>query len=187
MARVFAMCVLAISVLSYPRVLASEGEAGSPTPPPPPPGILGPQNFPRPSILFAFRFLNPRSIDSMARDLNLSDAQKAQVTQLINKLEETSKPKIQAQHKAVEEFAIALADQSKTESELKAAADKVFKAESDLVTENIKTLNAIRALLTQEQSTAFKKFLEQRTMPYRTSITLTPAGPPASPSTEVTK
>lgn len=188
MARAFALCIIVILVLSCAGALAAEGEARSPvTPPPSAPGILGPLSFPRPSILFAFRFLHPRAIDSMAKDLNLSDAQKAQVTQLINKLDEISKPKIQAQHKAAEEFAIALADPSKTEAELKAAADKVFKAESDLVVENIKTLNAIRALLTQEQSAAMKKFLEQRTMPYRTSIMPTLAGPPPPPTAESTK
>jgi len=187
LARAFAVFVIVISVLSRAGALVAQGEAGSPTTPPPAPSTLGPMSFPRPSILFAFRFLNPRAVDSMAKELNLSDAQKAQVTELINKLEEASKPKIQAQHKAAEEFAVALADPSKTEAELKAAADKVFKAESDLVAENIKTLNAIRALLTQEQSAAMKKFLEQRTMPYRTSIMPAPAGPPPSPSAKPAK
>lgn len=176
---------LLIAALCITAALAQAAMAADAPPPPPmaPPATgapVNPQSFPRPCILYAFRFLHPRALDMMVRELNLSDTQKTQVIELIGKLDETSRPLVEAQRKAAEDFAVAMANPSITPQALTAASEKVMKAEQDLMVENIKALYAIKSLLTADQQPQWTRFLEQRTMPYRAPAP-GPQGPPPPP------
>jgi len=183
------MKMLAVSLVCCAAFMAVPAMAADgPSPPPPGAGLVAGgvvQNFPRPPILSAFRFLHPRVADVLVKELGLSGAQEKQVRDLIDKLDTDTKPRIEAQRTAVEEFVVTLSSKSATQSALEAAADKVTKAETDLVNENIKAFFALRALLTPEQDSLLMKYVGERTQGFRALPP--PAAPAQAPRPSETK
>lgn len=183
------MKILTVSLVCCVALTAAPAMAADGPPPPPPSaslvagGVI--QNFPRPPILSAFRFLHPRVADALVKELALSGGQEKQVRDLIDKLDSDSKPKIEAQRAAVEAFVVALSSKSTTQSTLEAAADKVTKAETDLLNENIKAFFVLRALLTPEQDSLLMKYVGERTQGFRALPP--PAAPAQAPKTAETK
>ena len=57
-------------------------------------------------------------------------------------------------------------------------AQATTKADADLIVEKVKTLNALRALLTDEQKSALNLMLERTTMMWKAVPASAPAPPP---------
>lgn len=177
-------------LVSTAAIAADESPAAQPPPPGaapagPGPAAMGtpnPRSFPAPGILMAFRFLHPRAAVVLAEQLKLTDDQRTKVADLVEKLDEALNPKVEVQRKAADAFANAMIDSNTTQAAIAAAAEKVMKAELDLISEYTKALQDVRALLTQEQSKLLQQFLERHTMPFRAMRPRPPADQPPPPS-----
>lgn len=99
--------------------------------------------------------------------LKLTDEQKSKINDLMSKADAAVKPKIESQKKAVDKYMQLLQKNDVTETELIAAADEAIKAESVIVTEKLKTLQALRALLNDDQKTELNSMLTRIVSPIR--------------------
>ncbi len=117
--------------------------------------------------------------------MNLTDDQKIKVTDLLVKAEKDSEPAVMAQKKAAEDFVTLLGKQDASEKDLRAAAISAESAEQALIMEKIKTLMALRALLTSGQNEALSKWLDRWTAQWKPMPQpLLPAPMPVSPATK---
>jgi len=127
-------------------------------------------SVPRPCILATFRPLSPQMTPVLVGRLKLEDPVKTKVTELLAKADADLKPNIDAQRKASEAFVVVLAKPNATESELAAAGEVVMKAEAEIVAQKVKTIVALRALLTSEQNDELSKLIDQYTSPWRNRV-----------------
>ena len=147
---------------------------------PPPPGAGGPplpgmgmgrpgmgMPMPPPCVVSALRVVNARSMPMLEQQLKLADDQKAKVLDYLTKADEGLKSKIDAQRKAGEAFAMALAKAGSSEATLTAAGTAAMNAESAVLNDKIKTLIGLRAMLTSEQNAELDKMLSMVTSSYR--------------------
>lgn len=123
--------------------------------------------MPAPCIVPATRVLHPRMVDMLAARLSLTEDQQKKIADLLTRVEEDMAPVIEAQQAAARDFVIAFGNPDTSQADLVAAAEKAMKAELAIMTERIKTLYALRALLTPEQNKSFSELLEQYTSPWR--------------------
>lgn len=126
-----------------------------------------------PCVLPSFNVLQPRMMDMLSRRLELTDAEKPKVEDLLKKSEEAIIPLVQEQQKAAQAFAAALTGENVTQAELQAAGDRVMKAETAVLNARIKTLFDLRAILTPEQNKQLNEMLSRYTSVWRTG----PGGP----------
>ncbi len=170
-------------------VIAQEKPEAPPAPPAPGAAptalqvLVNPQSLPAPCPLYIFRFMQPRGADILARELKLTDEQKSKVAEVLTKFSEDLQPKVTAQRSAGAEFAAAVANPESTPAAITAAADKVMKAELDIVSEDAKTLQTLRGMLTPEQAELFRVFLDRYGATYRPRTATAPMpAPPAAPA-----
>ena len=185
MRKLTVLLVLSGLLVAWGAAVLAQGPAAAPatTPAAPAmaPAMLAPMLSPTPCILQALRLLHPQLMPFLAKRLNLTDAQKTQIADLLTKSEDAIKPKIEEQRKAAADFAIAMAKSDTTEAALLAAAEKAQKAEMAIIADRIKTLVAVRAAFTDQQKTDFTQFVEQRTMIWRGEAFPPRPMPPAKP------
>jgi len=140
---------------------------------------------PRPCTLLALRFIQPQMVPALAKSLSLTDEQKTQVTDLLTKAEAALKPKIEEQRDIAKQFVVAMASSDVSQAALVSALEKAMKAEGSIAAEKIKTLFALRAILTDQQKTELNKIIEQRTESWRregfAAGVPTPLAPPIAP------
>jgi len=184
------MTSFAVAALALTGVASFAEDAAAPSAPPPPPapsiraGSM--RSMMGPCIAMALRVIGQGGINRIAVRLKLSEAERAKVTDLITKAEETGKPLIDAQRKAAEEFANAMVKEETTEASLTALAEAAMKAETAAVNYKIKVLFALEAILTPQQKTDLLKMLELTDTPAlrNSGGGLMPPGmvvPPAAP------
>jgi Spy/CpxP family protein refolding chaperone len=134
-------------------------------------------SVPAPSVLTALRVIALGSYPVLESQLKLTDAQKPQVRDLLTKAEEKFKTLIEAQRKAGRAFVEALTakiDEARMISLGQAAA----KADADLIAEKVRTLNALRALLTDQQNADLNTVLDRAAMMWK----MGPGSPPRTPA-----
>jgi Spy/CpxP family protein refolding chaperone len=143
-------------------------------PPPPPPPAPSQEHsavltnvFPAPSPLSTLHIISRSGISMLSSRLKLTDEQKSKINDLMSKADAAVKPKIESQKKAVDKYMQLLQKNDVTETELIAAADEAIKAESVIVTEKLKTLQALRALLNDDQKTELNSMLTRIVSPIR--------------------
>lgn len=154
-------CVLIGSALAEEAAPAA-APSGAPAQPPRP--VVAPPTM---CIVPAMRLVNARMVDTMTDRLQLSEDQQKKITELLTKAERDLTPKVEAQRKAGEEFVTLLARENAGADELAAAAEKASKAETAVVVDKVKTLLALRAMLTAEQNKTLSEMIEQYTMMWR--------------------
>jgi len=168
-------------------LLASTGTSIAQQPTAAPPSAAPMRLEPRPCALMALRFIRPSMVPRLTRDLGLSDEQAAKATDVLTKADEAMKPLVEEQRRATAEFARALAKPDSSHAALVSAFEKAMKAETAMASEMIKTLFALRDLLTDQQKQQFNKLIETQTGPWTREITAPatgsqPAPAPAAPS-----
>ncbi|MEN6357874.1 MAG: Spy/CpxP family protein refolding chaperone [Armatimonadota bacterium] len=149
-------------VMAAPMLCAQET-------PPPAPTMQGPSStssaqemvLPAPCLMSSLHVINSNAVPMLSARLNLTDEQKAKVTELFSESEKTLNPAIQEQQKAVDKYTKVLLDNNASESELTSAAVEAMKAESSIVTQKIKTLEGLRALLNDDQKSKLNTVLAQ--------------------------
>lgn len=158
------ICALCIPM----AVFAADETPPPPTMPPPPaaPPVLMTPSITRPvstvnCIITSLRLISSRMIQTLAARLGLTEEDKAKVLNMLVKSEEESRPLYDAQMKAAEDYAIALAKEATTQAELQAAAEKAIKAEAEVMNGKIKTLYVLKAMLKPAQNTALTELLKQ--------------------------
>jgi Spy/CpxP family protein refolding chaperone len=132
-----------------------------------------------PSILPTLRLIDAQMAPTLGFVLNLTDDQKTKVLDLLTKSDNDQKPKIEAQAKAAQDYIALLGKSDATQTDLLAAADKVLKAESEIMAVRIGALVALRAILTPEQN---KKLSDAVAQPAHRWLPQ-PGAPPAPPLT----
>lgn len=133
----------------------------------PPAGAPPMRLEPRPCALMMLRFLRPSMVPSLVKILSLTDDQTSKVTDLLTKADEAAKPKVEDQRKATKDFATALASPDASQAALVTAFEKAMKSETAIAAESVKTLFALRGLLTDQQKADFTKMIESRTDAWR--------------------
>lgn len=132
-----------------------------------PPQLIDPSAVPAPGVLSALRLIALQSYPVLETQLKLTDAQKPQVRGLLEKAEARFKPLIEAQRNAGRAFVEALA--SKTdEAKLISLGQAATKGDADLIAEKVKTVTAIRALLTGQQNTDLNALLGRISLMWKT-------------------
>lgn len=171
---------LALSVLLVVVIGAGvfADEPAPPTPGAPPGAEVKMPVMPAPCIVPTTRILHPRMVDMLSARLNLGEDQKTKISDLLSSADEALTPQIEAQQQAARDFAVAFGKVDTSQADLIAAAEKAMKAETSIVTERIKTLYALRALLTAEQNKTLSDLLEQYTSPWRAQGTQSRTAPP---------
>jgi Spy/CpxP family protein refolding chaperone len=147
---------------------------------------------PAPCALTALRLIQPNSVTMFEARLKLTPDQKAKVADLLKKAEEALKPKIELQRAAAGKFQDSLITKGATEATIIADGQAAMAAETALLVEKIKTLMALRALLTEDQNAELDKIFRQFGMPWRQApppgaqSSASPAQPTPSGLTETT-
>ncbi|MCE5321970.1 Spy/CpxP family protein refolding chaperone [bacterium] len=149
-------------IMAVPVLCAQEA-------PPPAPTMQGSSStsnaqeimLPAPCLISSLHVINSNAVPMLSTQLNLTDEQKTKVTELFSEADKTLKPTIQAQQKAVDKYTKLLLDNSTSESDLTSAAADAMKMESAIVTEKIKTLEGLRALLTDDQKAKLNTMFAQ--------------------------
>lgn len=173
---------IALITAAAVAVVAQEAPPPAPVVPRPAVSPASGMSYPAPCILTAMRLVHPGWIATLNDRLKLTTEQMAKVNSLLSKAEEDSKPLVQAQRAAAEEFVVVLAKPNATEAEITAAAKKTMDAETALISAKAKTLVEIRSLLTEEQKKVFTEMLEQYTSNWRPRPAARPAGAPVPPA-----
>jgi Spy/CpxP family protein refolding chaperone len=173
--RVIAIVLVVICAL----VCVTGALAQGPATPPASPAFM--RLEPRPCALMALRFIRPSMVPSLAKNLNLTDEQTAKITDLLAKADDALKPKIEEQRKATKDFATALTSPDASQAAIVSAFEKAMKSETAIAAESVKTLFALRGLLTDQQKADFNKMVETRTDPWRREGFGVSPGVPASP------
>ena len=141
---------------------------------------------PDPCVLVALRSLHPRMVDSLATWLKLTSDQKIKVADLLTKAEADLQPAVKAQRKAAEDFVALMVKSTPSEHELTAAAAIAESAEQVMLIAKVRTLVALRALLTAEQNEAMSKWLDRWSAAWKPMTQmpqpLAPLTPPAGPT-----
>ncbi len=190
-------CILA---LSMGFCSAGFGEEVAPPPPPavpPAPVDAQPSINPPPSpstsapslcVVNALRVLNAKMLPQMAEQLKLTDEQKAKISAIIAASDEAQKPLIQTQRRVAEQFVGSLMGPNLQEVEVQAGADLAMKSEAAILTHRVKTLFAIRQVLTPDQITALDTMISRTTLIWRPAAMMdrirgtTPGAMPVSPA-----
>lgn len=147
-----------------------------------PPVMISPASVPAPSVLTALRMISIQSYPVLESQLKLTDAQKPRVRDLLTKAEEKFKTLIEAQRKAGRAFVEALTAKT-DETMLISLGQAAAKADADLIAEKVKTLDALRALLTDQQNMDLNKALDRIGIMWK--IRSVPPSRPASPAPTV--
>jgi len=157
--------------------------AGVDPPPGPPDETPGPRVEilrPAPCILPTLKLVNLQTVQTLSARLSLTEDQKTKITDLLTKADKDLKPKIENQIKLSRDYIAVLTNAGATQSELTAAAEKVMKAESEVLMARIGALFGLKGLLTADQNKQLAEYLELSTRAYR-ETTRVPAPPePAS-------
>jgi Spy/CpxP family protein refolding chaperone len=135
---------------------------------------------PVPCILPTLKSISLQMMPMLAARLKLTEDEKTKALDLLTKLDNDIKPKIENQNKSARDYTTVLVNPNTTQAELTAAADKVMKAEADVLTARIGGLFALKALLTADQNKQLAEFLDQTTRPWREQSA--PPAPPAPPT-----
>ncbi len=143
----------------------------------PPPVIISPASVPAPSVLTALRVMSLQSYPVLESQLKLADAQKPRVRDLLTKAEGKFRPLIEAQRKAGRTFVEALTAKT-DEARMISLGQAATKADADLIAEKVRTLNALRALLTDQQNADLNKVLDRAAMMWK----MGPGSPPPTPA-----
>ncbi len=156
--------VIVIIIVSITAAMAQN----VPPPPPPAPAATTASSrspFPAPCLMSSLHIICKTGIDMLSSKLKLTDDQKTKVDDLMSKADTAIKPKIDHQKKAIEAYSELLAKSDTSDAVLLAAADEVMKAEAAIVAEKIKTLQALRALLDDQQKNELNSILLRYTAP----------------------
>jgi Spy/CpxP family protein refolding chaperone len=157
--------------------------AGVESPPGPPdqtPGLRVQILRPAPCILPTLKLVNLQIVQTLSARLNLTEDQKTKITDLLTKADKDLKPKIENQVKLTRDYIAVLTNPGATQSELAAAAEKVMKAESELLMARIGALFGLKGLLTADQNKQLADYLEQSTRAYRETMRVPVPPEPAS-------
>jgi Spy/CpxP family protein refolding chaperone len=123
--------------------------------------------FPAPCLMSSLHIINQGAMPMLAARLQLTDEQKTSVGEMLKQADAALKPKIDLQRKAGEKYVDLLLKNDSSESALLAAAEEAMKTESVIVAEKIKTLQAVRALLNDQQKASLNSVLAQFSAPWR--------------------
>lgn len=179
MRRTLVLLVLSVALLAM-ACAAFAQNAPAPAPNSAPPAIappLGPGTPPpgqrpgvartAPCIVPTLRMISPQMMPMLSTRLSLTEDQKTKVLDLLTKLDNDTKPKIEAHTKLAREYAELLIKTDATQADVLAAADKTMKAEGEILSAKIQALFAIKALLTADQSKLLADYMDQYTRPWR--------------------
>jgi len=172
-----------IALILIAVLTAFAGATLAQAPPAPPEKMAGARTEmvrPVACILPTLKIVSAQMMPMLAARLNLTEDEKAKVLDVLTKFDKDIKPKIENQIKLARDFTAVLVNPNATQAELAAAADKVMKAESEVLTARIQGLFALKALLTAEQNKQLAEFLDQFAKPWREQST--PPPPPAPPA-----
>lgn len=123
--------------------------------------------YPAPCIAPTLRVLQSSMLPMLTTRLNLTADQQTKIKDLVTQCEQACLPKIEAQIQATQNYITLLTKDGVTEAELTAAVNTTMKAEGDILIEKVKTLTAIRALLTPDQNKTLTEMLTQWTSPWQ--------------------
>ncbi len=134
---------------------------------------------PAPCILPTLKIISAQMMPMLGARLNMTEDEKTKVLDLLTKLDNDIKPKIENQIKAARDYIAVLTNPNATQAELAAGGDKAMKAESEVLQARISGLFALKALLTPDQNKLLAELLQQSTRPWQEQAT--PPGPPPPP------